>query len=234
MNINKADEVLHGLITNPDETTDGPFYTGGPSSPVGLDLPERTFYLQNISGGVLIWRKFGVGNNDWRQLSAEDLPYAPVGLNFDPADTDVKKALDRIGGFSVTDLTQAEGFTDSAQENTSSDDWVSKTNFPIVTVNEKTAGKFSLRWSANVGQTKNGRNFGFRVLWRPTGGVFAVLSSVQLSVSNDGSVLMQSGFKEVDLLADSTIEMDIQHGQTTDGFESIIKDVSVEVRRIGN
>lgn len=235
MDINRAHEVTNGVITNPDENTDGPFYTGGPLSPVGLDLPERTLYVQNAAGGVLIWRKFGTLASEWRQLSSEDIPFDPTGLlNLDPTDVDLQLAVEKLGNQSVSDLTEAEGFVSNAQEMTTSDGWVSKTGFPIITINDKTSGLFSLRWFAQVGQTKASRNFGFRVLWRPLGGVWAPLAEIQATVTRDDNVFMQSGFKEVTLPTTTKIEMDVQHGQTTDGFSSIIENVSVEIRRISD
>lgn len=70
MTINKdrAHEVDHGLIvndTNLGNTIEGPFYTGGPSVPLGMNLPESSVYIQNKSDGLVIWRKFGNGINDW-------------------------------------------------------------------------------------------------------------------------------------------------------------------------
>ena len=126
------------------------------------------------------------------------------------------------------DITQAEGFSSVAQETTTSNGWVSKSGFPATSASIKTAGQFSIRWSATVGQTKANRNFGFRVQWRPTGGVFSVISSVDLSVPRDNDAFMQSGFQEVTLPTDNTIEVDVQHGQTTDGFASILENVSIE------
>ena len=79
----KADEVQEGLIVNQDSNGDlieGPFFTGGPSSPVGLDLPVSTFYVQNDVSGIKTWKKFGAGVNDWRQVSAQDIPVDPTNL----------------------------------------------------------------------------------------------------------------------------------------------------------
>lgn len=58
--------------------SDGPYLYGGASSPVGLDYPTDTIYFQTTASGVLIWRKFGAGVNDWRRLSAQDIPFSPV------------------------------------------------------------------------------------------------------------------------------------------------------------
>lgn len=135
---------------------------------------------------------------------------------------------------SLGDITEAEGFVSNARETTTSDGWVSKSGFPWTTANTKTAGQFSIRWFAQVGQTKTNRNFGLRIRWRPAGGIFADLAEVNLTVNRDGDVVMQSGFKEVTLATDAQIEIDLQHGQTTQGQSSILENVSVEVRRIGD
>lgn len=69
------------IVTQENSETTGPFYTGGPDSPVGMDLSVNTFYLQTTGAGVLIFRKFGPGANDWRQLSAEDIPFDNTGTD---------------------------------------------------------------------------------------------------------------------------------------------------------
>jgi len=61
-------EVEHGLDVydpNSGNQIQGPFFTGGPSVPVGLNLPTDTVYVQNKSDGLIMWRKFGGGVNDW-------------------------------------------------------------------------------------------------------------------------------------------------------------------------
>lgn len=78
MEVDNAFEILNGLDIVPEVGVEGPFITGGPSSPVGLDLPIRTLYLQNDTSGVKYFIKFGAGTGDWRQLSAEDLPFDPT------------------------------------------------------------------------------------------------------------------------------------------------------------
>jgi len=85
MDIDKAFEAQNGFTVETDDDT-GAFYTGGSASPVGLDLPTRTIYVQtNPSSKVLIWQKFNTGVNDWRQLSAEDIPFNDTGLDITAA-----------------------------------------------------------------------------------------------------------------------------------------------------
>jgi hypothetical protein len=68
-NLSRAYELENGLKLGEE----GPYVTGGSSTPVGLDLPELTIYIQNIADGNIIWRKFGTGVNDWRKLSHQDV-----------------------------------------------------------------------------------------------------------------------------------------------------------------
>lgn len=77
INSARALETQNGLRVT-DEGIEGPFITGGPTSPVGLNLIVDTIYFQNTVSGVLIWKKFGAGVNDWRQISAQDIPFVPV------------------------------------------------------------------------------------------------------------------------------------------------------------
>lgn len=68
INADKAFEVSSGLVVNDradGNTVEGPFYTGGPSNPIGLNLPTGSYYVQNKSDGILVWRKFGNSVNDW-------------------------------------------------------------------------------------------------------------------------------------------------------------------------
>lgn len=72
IDVNKAQEIQNGLRVS-DNGTEGPFYTGGPTSPVGLDLPVDTIYVQNIgTGGVVVWRKYDTGVNDWVKAQPND------------------------------------------------------------------------------------------------------------------------------------------------------------------
>lgn len=135
---------------------------------------------------------------------------------------------------SLADITEAEGFMDSPEEQTTADGWVSKNNFPFLTANTKTAGLFSLRWSMEVGQTKSDKVFGYRVRWRAEGGAWSDLTSIITTVMNNNDVSLQGGFADVQLPSDSKIEMDVQYGQTIAGFAAIIRNVSVEIRRIGD
>lgn len=101
VDVNKAFEAFDGVTIvqqNSGNVTEGPFITGDVSSPVGLDLPVNTIYFQNTSNGILIWRKFDTGVNDWRQLSAQDIPFDNTIANFPNNPQSVQSALEESRG----------------------------------------------------------------------------------------------------------------------------------------
>lgn len=65
---NKAYEVENGFLVE-----DGPFYTGGAISPVGLDAPTNTVYTQHDATGITFWKKYGALTTEWRPYSAQDI-----------------------------------------------------------------------------------------------------------------------------------------------------------------
>ncbi len=64
---NKTFEVDNGVTIGAEG--EGPFYTGGPSSPYGLDLPVRSLYNQVTTEGIRLWIKHDTRVNDWCVLS---------------------------------------------------------------------------------------------------------------------------------------------------------------------
>jgi hypothetical protein len=93
-NLNRAYEVNNGIVINED----GAYLTSGSSSPVGLDLPVRTIYLQLTASGLIYWRKFAAGVNDWRQLSAQDIPFDNTIAQFPNNPQDIQAALEESRG----------------------------------------------------------------------------------------------------------------------------------------
>lgn len=196
-----------------DRTED--FYSGiGPNGPdepkvfTGAEIP--TFIANEGS------RYFSTNGTFWKYKVPPEVPLA----------TWVKESL--------SDITEAEAFTSEAEDQTASDLWVSKTGFPFLTEGVKTAGQFSVRWSIEVGQTKANKTFSFRVRWRAEGGTWVDLTSLSTTISTPGDTYLQGGFKEVVLPSADKIELDVQHGVTTATGNSILRNVSVEVRRIGD
>lgn len=68
LNEARAFEVENGF-----KVADGPFVTGGAASPVGLNLPTNTLYMQTpTTGGTVFWRKYDTGVNDWIKVMPND------------------------------------------------------------------------------------------------------------------------------------------------------------------
>lgn len=80
LNKDKVFEVPNGFKPTDGTNTDGPIYTGGPTSPVGLDFPVGTFYVQNNGTGPVLWKKWNTGNNDWIKQTANDFYQKVVDL----------------------------------------------------------------------------------------------------------------------------------------------------------
>lgn len=91
MNFNRAFEADNGFLVSDTNT----FFTGGTSSPVGLDLPQGTLYTQETVSGINIWKKYGLLANEWRIISAQDIPYDDSG-NSIIVGQDVQAALSDI------------------------------------------------------------------------------------------------------------------------------------------
>jgi len=96
MDVGKAYEADNGFLV-----TDGPFYTGGALSPVGLGLPSNTIYVQTLASGILVWQKFGAGDtaSDWRI-------YPASGVSFDVSSL-TGNSLDLVGLSQVQQVVSA-------------------------------------------------------------------------------------------------------------------------------
>ena len=93
-NPDKAFAISNGLRIN--ESLSGPLITGGPDSPVGLDLPIGAVYLQPISDNFQIWKKVGAGVNDWRLLSARDITFDNTIAQLQGSPANVQTAIEAL------------------------------------------------------------------------------------------------------------------------------------------
>jgi hypothetical protein len=90
----KAFEISEGLILNDTNGNELAFITSGLTPPVGLNLPQDTLYFQTSANGLLYWIKFGTGVNDWRLLSAQDIPFDPSLV--DLTSTETQSAIEEL------------------------------------------------------------------------------------------------------------------------------------------
>lgn len=83
---------------------DGPFITGGPSSPVGsVSAIAGDLYIQNTGSKPIIWQCTGATVNDWKQLQANDLP---ANDQFGSPDGTIQDQLDNVAGGGGTGVAQ--------------------------------------------------------------------------------------------------------------------------------
>lgn len=143
--ITRAYEIEYGVIPNPD--SGGPFITGGSASPIGLALDISTIYIQTFSTGIRIWKKFDTGNSDWRQISAQDIPFDPssvdlVGTNSQLA---IEELANRHYGKDFIELTK------EASETTTGGSFTTYSTLTFNVSDSSGSNKYRLNASFNWG-----------------------------------------------------------------------------------
>ena len=69
---NSAYEINSGL-----KITDGPLFIGGTASPIGLDEPLFSVYVQELSNGIIFWKHNSSDPNDWAPINSEIFSASP-------------------------------------------------------------------------------------------------------------------------------------------------------------
>lgn len=162
MDVTKALEAEQGFLVE-----NGPFYTGGTASPVGLDLPTGTFYLQTTGSGVLIFRKFGVNATDWRQLSAQDIPFdVSTLIDNSPDLTGLTQVQETIGALARRDFGKLYASASQDPNVTSTGTVVEAVSTAGVNVAESGAFTFRAQWSFRQVNSKSNTNGLAEILWR--------------------------------------------------------------------
>ena len=81
INVDDAHELSeNGLAFSDDNGNVKAYITSDNGSPVGSAAPVNSWYFQQDA--QLLWYKFGAGNNDWRQIRANDIAFlATTGIS---------------------------------------------------------------------------------------------------------------------------------------------------------
>jgi hypothetical protein len=95
MSFDRAFEINNGIVLNPD-SGQGTYVIGGSASPIGISAPIETIYLRNTLTKPRIYLKVGSGNSDWRELSAQDIPFNNSIANLPSNPQDVKAAIEQL------------------------------------------------------------------------------------------------------------------------------------------
>jgi len=111
----KSYEVSFGF-----KMTDGPLFTGGPTSPVGLDEPVTTFYWR--TDNQTLWYKYGALTTDWRQIRAADMTAVNTGITPNVT-TDAQSLFNQLLAGNTPAVSQTMTFGDGG--NTSQNSYLS-------------------------------------------------------------------------------------------------------------
>lgn len=135
-----------------------------------------------------------------------------------------------IGVFS--EATGFQAFSHNDLEETTSDDWLCILS--ELTIDPKNPGKYVVQWSAELGQSDQFKQVGFRVRWRAENGTWAELVNLPLGVPKSGQFIPVSGFRKITLLTTAKIEVEICYGQTIDGGTGKIQNANIYLFRVEN
>lgn len=154
---------------------------------------------------------------------------------FDNSTTDyvsenVQDVIEEIADQTFESVSEFESFYSSTLNSTTSNGWV--TSFQNET-EEKSGGRYIILHTAQVGQSDKEKQIGHRVQWRENAtGTWIDLIDIRDAVSRDDAFQVRTGFNEVVLSADATIEVRIQFGQTDDGGTGRIKNEGFTVWKV--
>lgn len=125
-------------ITNSDG--EALFYLAtGDGSPVGNAAPVNTWYTDRVDN--LIYYKFGLGDNDWRQLRAADIAFNPIDSQ-NNSSLNVKDAIDTLSNRHYgKDFSLEEKV---ASETVSGGSFVTYSTLNFVTTNEANTNRYRL------------------------------------------------------------------------------------------
>lgn len=87
-------EVDNGIVIIDPSNGTSATITGGVNSPLGLDFPAGSVYVQKNTNESVLWEKFGAGVNDWQIYKGSNISLDPTGNNFTA--TDVQSFAEEI------------------------------------------------------------------------------------------------------------------------------------------
>lgn len=134
----------------------------------------------------------------------------------------------------IETLTEFEAFEDSPNQNTASNGWVTKNNYPYTTA-VKSAGDYVIDYSAQIGQSDKEKVVGFRVQFREgTGGSWTTLVDVRDGLSIDNGYQLRSGFQIITLALSTEFQVRLQWGQTDEGGTGRIRNAAIKIGKVSS
>ena len=165
---------------------------------------------------------------DQLEQVAEEIPFDNTSNGFaaDEAQSAIEEARDT--GFT---LGTTEAFNDDSTQSTTSNSWVTKSNFPY-TSSTLAAGDYIIDFTAELGQSDKEKDVGYRVQWREgTSGTWLNLTSIINGLSVDDGYELRTGFRIVTVSTSTVIQVRVQWGQTDEGGTGRIRNAGIKIKR---
>lgn len=135
-------------------------------------------------------------------------------------------------GVGVDDLTEYEFFASRATEQTTANNYISKTGFPW-TSSAKTAGKYRIDGSAEISNTQKQKSTALRMGYQINGtGPTTYFLDQDDGVSDNGAFCVSSSFEEISLAENDTVDIIVEYGGTTGGGTMRIREVKVSISKV--
>jgi hypothetical protein len=132
------------------------------------------------------------------------------------------------GVATFSDSTEYKEFSSLAQQNTTSNGWVT---FATFTTDDATDGQWQIQTSFNIGQSDKQKQVGFRLQARDgTSGSWTTIDSLDTleTVGQDDTFTLKSGFGFfTHSNGDGVFQIRVQFGQTDEGGTGRLKNVTV-------
>lgn len=217
----KAYEVSHGF-----KVTDGPLFTGGSVSPVGLDEPVTSFYWR--TDNQTLWYKYDVGVNDWRQIRAADSTFDITNVIANSDDLTGITQLQELGEALSNRHFGKDSVFDQAGGPFSTTSGTFVTVFTVnLDVSATPSGTYRLGWNAQDVTSKS----------NTLGEVQIVVDSglpSEIIVDTDIITFVESRFSGFDsgVIANGVRTIDLRIRRTTGNGSVSIENVSIEAWRV--
>lgn len=169
----------------------------------------------------------------------EELSLDADKVYFDPSTTDliaenIQAAIEEMmsGNIPVESITEFEAFSSPSSETTTSNNWVTKSGYPYTT-DIKSAGSYVVNYTAQIGNSANNSEVGFRVQWREgITGTWLDVVDIRRQIARANDVNLTTAFSIVELTTPTEFQIRIQWGQTDSGGTGFISEANIMIGKV--
>lgn len=138
----------------------------------------------------------------------------------------------KLKTFSQEESTSFQSFNEDSLQSTTSNSWVTRTNFPVTTT-VLPVGKYKIDHSNQLGQSNKEKQVGLQVEYREgTTGPWTELVDVRDGLSVPDEFQLRTGFNIIEITSPTEIQIRVRFGQTNDGGTGRIKFTGVTVAKV--